>query len=53
MVARSRSTLDTLAHAANARVEFPQASGGARFELTVVAVDTAQVFAPALWRSRR
>ena len=53
MVARSRSTLDTLAYAANARVEFPQASGGARFELTVVAVDTAQVFAPALWRSRR
>ncbi|HLQ59721.1 MAG TPA: hypothetical protein VK113_09415 [Gemmatimonadales bacterium] len=53
MVARSRSALDTLAHAANARVEFPQAPGGARFELTVVAVDTAQVFAPALWRSRR
>jgi len=55
MVARSRSTLDTLARAANARIEFPQApgGGGARFELTVVAVDTAPVFAPALWRSRR
>ena len=55
MVARSRSTLDTLAHAATARIEFPQApgGGGARFELTVVAIDTAPVFAPALWRSRR
>ena len=48
MVARSRSQLDTMAHA---RVDFPEAS--ARFELTVVAVDTAAVIPPALWRSRR
>ena len=51
MVARSRTQLDAVAHAANARIDFPEAS--ARFELTVVLVDTAQVFAPALWRSRR
>jgi len=50
-VARSRSSLDSLQRPASARVDFP--SGGARFELTVVAIDTAQVFAPALWRSRR
>jgi hypothetical protein len=53
MVARSWSRLDTLAHPASARIDFPEVSGGARFELTVVAFDTAQVFAPALWRSRR
>ncbi len=53
MVARSRTKLDALAHAANARVDFPEASGGARFELTVVLVDTAAVIAPAVWRSRR
>jgi hypothetical protein len=51
MVARSRTQLDSLLHAANARIDFPEAS--ARFELTVVLVDTAQIFAPALWRSRR
>jgi hypothetical protein len=51
MVARSRTQLDALVRAANARIDFPEAS--ARFELTVVLVDTAQVFAPALWRSRR
>jgi hypothetical protein len=51
VVARSRSQLDALGRAANARVDFPEAP--ARLELTVVAVDTAQVFAPALWRSRR
>jgi hypothetical protein len=50
-VARSRSALDTLQRPASARVDFP--SGGARFELTVVAIDTAAVVAPALWRSRR
>ena len=50
-IARSRSSLDTLERPASARVDFPP--GGARFELTVVAIDTAQVFAPALWRSRR
>ena len=56
MVAQSHSQLDTLARAANARVEFPEAAGragGARFELIVVAVDTAPAFAPAIWRSRR
>lgn len=51
VVARSRSQLDALAHPASARVDFPEAS--ARFELTVVAVDTAAVIPPALWRSRR
>jgi hypothetical protein len=51
VVARSRSQLDAQARPASARVDFPEASG--RFELTVVAVDTTQVFAPALWRSRR
>lgn len=53
MVARNWSRLDTLAHPASARIDFPEISGGARFELTVVAVDAAQVFAPAIWRSRR
>ena len=53
MVARSWSRLDSLAHPASARSDFPEVSGGARFELTVVAFDTAQVFAPAVWRSRR
>jgi len=53
MVARSWSRLDTLAHPASARIDFPEVAGGARFELTVVAFDTAQVFAPAVWRSRR
>ena len=57
-VARSRSSLDTLERPASARVDFPSGDqggkgGGARFELTVVAIDTVQVFAPALWRSRR
>jgi hypothetical protein len=58
VVARSRSLLDRAANGlrpVSARVEFPEASGksGGRFELTVVAVDTTQVFPPALWRSRR
>lgn len=51
MVARSRSQFDAQARPASARVDFPEAS--ARFELTVVAVDTAAVIPPALWRSRR
>ena len=50
-VARSRTTLDARERPASARVDFP--SEGARFELTVVAIDTAMVIAPALWRSRR
>ena len=51
VVARSRSQLDASGRATNARVDFPEAP--ARFELTVVAVDTAAVIPPALWRSRR
>lgn len=51
MVARSRSRLDAMERAASARVDFPEAS--ARFELTVVSVDTVAVIAPAVWRSRR
>ena len=51
-VARSRSYLDAGQRPTRARVDFPS-GGGARFELTVVAIDTAAVIAPALWRSRR
>jgi hypothetical protein len=51
VVARSRTALDAQARPAEARVDFPEAS--ARFELTVVGVDTAAVIPPALWRSRR
>lgn len=51
VVARSRSQLDALGRAANARVDFPEAP--AKLELTVVAVDTAAVIPPALWRRRR
>jgi hypothetical protein len=50
-VARSRTALDAQARPAEARVDFPEAS--ARFELTVVGVDTAAVIPPAVWRSRR
>lgn len=52
-VARSRSQLDAMGRPASARVDFPENSGGARFELTVVSIDTAAVIAPAVWRSRR
>ena len=54
VVARSRSQLDASAlspRPVSARVDFPEASG--RFELTVVALDTAAIIPPALWRSRR
>jgi len=51
VVARSRTRLDPQARPISARIDFPEAP--ARFELTVVAVDTAVVFPPALWRSRR
>jgi hypothetical protein len=44
-MARSR------AQGGRARVDFPEAS--ARFELTVVAVDSTAVIPPNLWRSRR
>jgi len=51
VVARSRTRLDLQTRPVGARISFPEAS--ARFELTVVAIDTAAVFPPALWRSRR
>jgi hypothetical protein len=51
VVARSRTRLDPQARPLGARIDFPEAP--ARFELTVVAIDTAAVFPPALWRSRR
>jgi len=51
IVARSRTRLDSLARPVGARIDFPEAK--ARFELTVVGVDTAAVIPPALWRSRR
>ncbi len=51
VVARGRTQLNGRRLPAGARIDFPEAS--ARFELTVVAVDTAAVIAPALWRGRR
>ncbi|HEV8263509.1 MAG TPA: hypothetical protein VGQ06_01060 [Gemmatimonadales bacterium] len=51
VVARSRTQFGAQQRPAAARVDFPEAS--ARFELTVVGVDTAAVIPPALWRSRR
>ena len=51
VVARSRTRLDPMARPLGARIDFPEAK--ARFELTVVAVDTAALIPPALWRSRR
>jgi hypothetical protein len=51
VVARSRTRLDPRARPLAARIDFPEAK--ARFELTVVGVDTAAVIPPALWRSRR
>ena len=51
VVARSRTRLDPQARPVGARIDFPETK--ARFELTVVGVDTAAVIPPALWRSRR
>ena len=51
IVARSRTEFDTNAMPAGARIEFPERP--ARFDLTVVAVDTLAIIAPALWRRRR
>jgi hypothetical protein len=51
VLARSRTELRGRALPAKARVDFPEAP--ARFELTVVGVDTTADFAAALWRSRR
>lgn len=51
VVARSRTELTVGAQPTKARIDFPEAP--ARFELTVVGVDTAVVLAPSLWRRRR
>ncbi len=51
VLARSRTQFDLHLMPAAARIDFPE--GRARFELTVVAVDTAAVFDPAIWRGRR
>jgi len=51
MLARSTTQFDGRGLPAGARLDFPE--GPARFELTVVAVDTAAVIDPALWRRRR
>lgn len=51
VVARSRTQLGPQTHPVGARIDFPEAK--ARFELTVVGVDSAAAIPPALWRSRR
>jgi len=51
MLARSTTQFDGRGLPASARLDFPE--GPARFELSVVAVDTAAVIDPALWRRRR
>lgn len=51
LVATSHTELDGRGWPVRAQVEFPKA--GARFELTVVGIDTTVVVPPALWRSRR
>ncbi len=51
VLARSRTQLDVYGMPASARIDFPE--GRARFELTVVSVDTTAVFDPAIWRGRR
>lgn len=49
-VARSRTEYDAHAMPASARIDFPEAS--ARFELTVVGIDSGAVIPPPLWRGR-
>jgi hypothetical protein len=49
--ARSRTEFDVHQMPARARIDFPE--GSARFELTVVSVDTAAALDPAIWRGRR
>ncbi len=51
VLARSRTQFDVHAMPASARIDFPE--GPARFELTVVAIDTGAAFDPAIWRGRR
>jgi hypothetical protein len=50
-LARSTTQFDAHGLPARARLDFPE--GAARFEVSVVAVDTAAVIDPALWRRRR
>ena len=49
-VARSRTEYDAHSMPVTARIDFPEAS--ARFELTVVGIDSGAVIPPPLWRSR-
>jgi len=51
VLARSRTEFDAQRMPARARMDFPEER--ARFELTVVLVDTAAVLDPAIWRGRR
>lgn len=51
VLARSRTELDARGMPASTRIAFPE--GRARFEFTVVAIDTTAVFDPAIWRGRR
>jgi hypothetical protein len=51
VLARSRTEFDGRRMPARARMDFPEER--ARFELTVVSVDTAAVLDPAIWRGRR
>jgi hypothetical protein len=51
VLARSRVTFDGRGWPTGGRSDFPDA--GARFEFTVLAVDTTVVVPPALWRARR
>src|SRR4029077_4715338 len=50
-VARSRAGFGARRATGRARMDFPEER--ARFELTVVVVDTAAVLDPAIWRGRR
>jgi len=50
-LARCTTQLDARGLPASARLDFPE--GPSRLELSVVAVDTAAVIDPALWRRRR
>jgi hypothetical protein len=51
VLARGRTLLGPAGLSQSVRIDVPERS--ARFELTVVGVDSAAIFAPALWRSRR
>ena len=49
--ARSRTQFNGHAMPASARIDFPE--GRARLEFTIVSIDTAAAFDPAIWRGRR